>query len=188
MLGHAGVWALVLARVLGLCLTAPALAVPGAGLAVPAGAGRASSVRFWFRVLEPMIVPPVGWPGIAQAVLLEVLTGGVLGWSAALIVAGARLAGELVAAQAGLSTATLFDPETGEEVTPWAGFTAGSRWPCFWRSMARWSWSGRWSRAIDAVPAGRLLISHETASAGLRAGGPCPGAGAPSGRARRRWP
>ena len=60
----------------------------------------------------------MGWSGTAQALLLEVLTGGVLGWSAALIVAGARLAGELVAAQAGLSTATLIDPETGEELTP----------------------------------------------------------------------
>ena len=28
VLGHAGVWALVVARVLGLCLTAPALAIP----------------------------------------------------------------------------------------------------------------------------------------------------------------
>ncbi len=28
IIGHAGVWALVAARVLGLCLTAPALAIP----------------------------------------------------------------------------------------------------------------------------------------------------------------
>ena len=48
--------------------------------------------RYLFTTLVegsvPMIVPPVGWPGTAQALLLEVLTGGMLGWSAALIVAG----------------------------------------------------------------------------------------------------
>ena len=43
--------------------------------------------------------------------------GGLLGWSAALIVAAARQAGDLVAAQAGLSAAALFDPETGDELT-----------------------------------------------------------------------
>ena len=114
VLSHAGVWALVLARILGLCLTAPALAIPELdwrfrlGLAALLGA-------VLIPVLEPLIVPPMAWSGSAQALLSEVLTGGVLGWSAALIVAGARLAGELVAAQAGLSTATLLDPGTGEE-------------------------------------------------------------------------
>jgi flagellar biosynthesis protein FliR len=162
VLSHAGVWALVLARILGLCLTAPALAIPELdwrfrlGLAAILG-------TVLIPVLEPMIVPPVAWSGTAQALLSEVLTGGVLGWSAALIVAGARLAGELVAAQAGLSTATLLDPETGEELAPlgrlygWialAGFLALDGPLVLVRALAE---------SYDAVPAGRLLISHETA-------------------------
>jgi flagellar biosynthesis protein FliR len=48
----------------------------------------------------------------------EVIAGGLLGFSAALVIAAARHAGELVSAQAGLSTATLFDPATGDELTP----------------------------------------------------------------------
>src|SRR5205823_4880255 len=40
-----------------------------------------------------------------------------LGLSAALVVAGARQAGELVGAQAGFAPAALFDPEAGDEMT-----------------------------------------------------------------------
>src|SRR5437870_3415299 len=116
-LGHAGAAALVFARVLGLCLTAPGLAVPGLDWRFRLGLATALG-----SVLAPVVAmrlaPPTDWPGAAWAALAEVLTGGVLGWSAGLIVAGARTAGELVATQAGLSTATLFDPESGEELTP----------------------------------------------------------------------
>ena len=155
VLSHAGVWALVLARVLGLCLTAPALAVPELDWRFRLGLAALLGMVL-IPVLEPVIVPPVGWPGIARRLFLEVLTGGVLGWSAALIIAGARLAGELVAAQAGLSTATLLDPETGEEhdvIGPAlrldrAGGVSGARRPI-------WSWSGRWWRATRPCrPAG----------------------------------
>ena len=116
-LAHAGVWGLVLSRVLGLCLTAPVLAVPELEWRIRLGlAGLLSAVLL--PVVEPAIIAPVGWTNAAGAVASEVLTGGVLGWSAALIIAGARLGGELVAAQAGLSTAALLDPETGEAQTP----------------------------------------------------------------------
>ncbi len=112
-----GAWALVLARVLGLCLTAPGLAAPGLswrfrlGLAAALGAVLAP-------VLGGRVAAPTDWAGVAWAGVVEVLTGGMLGMAAGLIVAGARAAGDLVAAQAGLSTTTLFDPESGEEVTP----------------------------------------------------------------------
>jgi flagellar biosynthesis protein FliR len=114
--GHAGTCVLLLSRVLGLCLTAPGLAVPGLAwrfrLVLAALVGMA---------LVPVVatqVRPPEWPNATYIVLAEALTGGLLGWSAGLIVAGARFAGELVAAQAGLSTATLFDFETGEDLTP----------------------------------------------------------------------
>ena len=114
--GYVGGTALVMARVLGLCLTAPGLAVPGldwrfrVGLAVMLGAVLAP-------VVVSQVVPPPDLPGVAWAGFAEVLTGGLIGWTAGLIVAGARSAGEFVSAQAGLSTSTLFDPESGEELT-----------------------------------------------------------------------
>ena len=117
IIGPAGSWVLVWARVLGLCLTAPGLAVPGLawqsriGLAAVLGAVLAP-------VVTAQVMPPADGPAIVWTGLAEVFTGGVLGWSAGLIVAAARTAGDLVAAQAGLATASLFDPESGEEQTP----------------------------------------------------------------------
>jgi flagellar biosynthesis protein FliR len=109
-------WALVMARAVGVCMTAPAIVVPGLEwrfrlvLALLLGA-------LIVPMVEPSLVSiPVG-SGIAWAGTIEVLVGGLLGWSAALIVAGARQAGDLVAAQAGLVAAALFDPETGDELT-----------------------------------------------------------------------
>jgi flagellar biosynthesis protein FliR len=114
---HAAVWALVLARAFGVCMTAPAVVVPGfewrfrIALALMLGALIAPAV-------EPRIVPMVLGPRVARMAATEVIVGGLLGWSAALIVSAARQAGELLSAQAGLSAAALFDPATGEELTP----------------------------------------------------------------------
>ncbi len=115
----------------------PGAGGPRAGLAVPAGAGRGARRGVDSRAGAPDRAARRAGRAPPGRCLLEVLTGGVLGWSAALIVAGARLAGELVAAQAGLSTATLLDPETGEEMTVLgpalrldrAGRVSGAGWP-----------------------------------------------------------
>ncbi len=87
--GQAGTWALVLARVMGLCLTAPVLAVPELdwrfrlALAAALGAVLAPIAGGW-------IEPPTTWSNAAWAGLSELLAGGLIGWSAALVVAGAR--------------------------------------------------------------------------------------------------
>ena len=116
VLDHVGLCTLVFARVLGLCLTAPGLAIPEFDWRFRLGITAALSAVL-IPVVEPIITPV---PGMASAlgVTVEALTGGAIGWAAALILAGARLGGEIVAAQTGLSTATLLDPETGEEQTP----------------------------------------------------------------------
>ncbi len=113
---HTGVWALVAARVLGVCLTAPALAIPELDWRFRLVLALLLSAIL-IPVLGPLIAPPLDLPSAGWGLLMEVLSGGIIGWSAALVIAGARLAGELVAAQAGQSTASLFDPETGEEMT-----------------------------------------------------------------------
>ena len=121
-----------------------------------------------YPVVEPLIVAPVGWQSVASASLLELLTGAVLGYLAAMIVAGARMAGELVAAQAGLSTSTLLDPETGEEIGP-LGRLYG------WIAVVAFLGLGgpmilvkALVESYEAVPAGGLLISAETARWPLR--------------------
>ena len=115
-IGRAAAWALVLARVLGLCLTAPGIATPGFPIRF-----RLLLAAMLGAVLAPLlsgqVTAPQEWSSLAWASLGEMLSGAILGMMAGLIVAGARAAGDLVAAQAGLSTSTLFDPEAGGEVT-----------------------------------------------------------------------
>ena len=113
---HAPGAILVLARVGGVCLTAPVTAVPGVDWSLRILIS-VSLGMVMVPVIEPLIGPlPAGAP-LAWLALMELLVGGLLGLSAGLIVAGARQAGDMVAAQAGLSTAALFDPETGDELT-----------------------------------------------------------------------
>lgn len=113
-------FALVLARVLGLCLAAPLVSMQGLGwrfrllLAVGLAA-----------VLTPMLTPELAEMAgsrspalLGRACLAELAIGLALGLAAALIVAGARQAGEVVGAQAGLSPAALFDPEIDDGLTP----------------------------------------------------------------------
>jgi flagellar biosynthesis protein FliR len=161
--GGVGAWALVLARVLGLCLTAPGLAAPGLswrfrlGLAAALGAVLAP-------VLGGHVVAPTDWAGVAWAGVVEVLTGGMLGMAAGLIVAGARAAGDLVAAQAGLSTTTLFDPESGEELTPLGrlyGLVAMAAFLSLGGPLALVRALGD---SYAAIPAGQLGISRPTAT------------------------
>jgi flagellar biosynthetic protein FliR len=163
VLSHAGVWAMVMARVLGLCLTAPVLAVPELDwrlrllLAVVLGV-------VLIPVLDPLIVPPSDRSSAGWALVLEILTGGILGWWAALVIAGARMAGELVAAQAGLSTAALFDPETGEEITVLGRLYGWVALAVFLALDGPLVLVGALVESYQAVPAGRLLISEGTAA------------------------
>ena len=136
-------------------------------------------------MVAPLVVPPASW-SITSGVwagLAEVLTGAVLGWSAALIVAGARLAGELVAAQAGFSTATLFDPVSGEEITPLGRLYGLIAMAVFLAMDGPLVLVQALVESYQAIPMGQLLISNETAALAFGAGGPCLGAGAPRRRA-----
>ncbi len=108
---------LVLARTLGLGATAPVLAAPGLE----------PRFRLLLAIALASVIAPVVGPGmdvpqgvyaIVSACLCELLIGAGLGWSAGLVIAGARQAGEVVGVQAGLSAAALFDPDAGDELTP----------------------------------------------------------------------
>jgi flagellar biosynthetic protein FliR len=162
VLGHAAVWALVLARVLGLCMTAPALAVPELDWRFRLGLA-AVLAALLVPMLEPGIARPANWSSAAHAAVMEVLTGGILGWSAALVIAGARLAGELIAAQAGLSMPSLLDPETGEEMTVLGPLYGWLALVVFLVLDGPLILVGALVESYQAVPAGRFLISQQTA-------------------------
>jgi flagellar biosynthetic protein FliR len=162
VLSHAVVWALVLARVLGLCLTAPALAIPELDWRFRLVLAALLSAVL-IPVLDGLIAPPLDGSRAAWSVLLEVLTGGILGWSAALFIAGARLAGDLIAAPAGLSTAALFDPETGEETTVLGRLYGWLALAVFLALDGPLILVRALVESYQSIPAGRLLISWETA-------------------------
>lgn len=115
--GRWGLWTLVLARVVGLCWTAPGLSTPGLG-----GRARLILAILLTALVAPVVVrdasTPVDRATLALALPLELALGAALGWVASLVIAGARQAGEVVGAQAGLSPAALFDPEAGDGLTP----------------------------------------------------------------------
>jgi flagellar biosynthesis protein FliR len=162
LIRQAGVYALVSARVLGLCLTAPALAIPELDWRF-----RLVLVAVLGAVLSPVVamqvVLPGDWPGAAWAGFGEVLTGAVLGWSAALIVAGARLAGDLVAGQAGLSTAALLDPDTGEEMTVLGRLYGLVALALFLSLDGPLALVQALAESYRALPVGRLFLLDETA-------------------------
>ena len=114
---QAGPWLLVLSRTLGLAWTAPALGTPGLD-----GRSRLILAGTLAVLIAPLVAGgmtcPTGPWSLAVACLVEVVIGAGLGWSGALVIAGARQAGEVVGAQAGLSPAALFDPEAGDGLTP----------------------------------------------------------------------
>lgn len=109
-------WVLAGSRTAGVCFTAPTLAAPGLGWRFRVVAALALAV--W---TAPLAAPAIGTPsspyGVGGLIVGEALVGALLGLSASLVVAGARQAGELVASQAGLTMASLLDPETGEETS-----------------------------------------------------------------------
>ncbi len=119
LVAHGGVVALVAARALGLVWTAPALSATGVGVRF-----RLAAALALVPVVAPSVVPgggldsPPGAWEFGSACVAEALVGAALGWAAALVIAGARQAGEVVGVQAGLAPASLFDPEAGDGMTP----------------------------------------------------------------------
>jgi len=108
---------IVFARVLGVCWVAPSFSAQGLGART-----RLLLAGMLAFTIGPMLYPKITLPANlsewAGTLCCELGLGAMLGASASLIIAGARQAGEMVGAQAGLSTAALFDPDAGEEMTP----------------------------------------------------------------------
>jgi flagellar biosynthetic protein FliR len=112
LIANAGLALLVFARTLGLAWTAPALSTFGLDLRFRIGLA---------LLLALVLVPAIGGEALLEpawtAYVAELLVGAGIGWSASLVIAGARQAGEIVGVQAGFSAAALFDPEAGDDLT-----------------------------------------------------------------------
>lgn len=160
---HAPVWILVLARTSGVVLTSPLTVIPGVHwilrviLALVLGA-------VLIPVIEPMIGAVPAGSELAWLALRELLVGGLLGISAGLIVAGARQAGDVVAAQAGLSTAALLDPETGDELTALGHFYGLIALAVFLAMDGPLVMVAALVESYRTLPAGGLVLSEATVS------------------------
>lgn len=157
---------LIFARVLGLVATAPVLAAPGLEprfrlvLAIALGV-----------VVIPVVGPTLGLTMVGSSVVSigvsligEAAIGAGLGWAAGLIIAGARQAGELVGAQAGLSAAALFDPEAGDEVTPLGHLYGLVALGAFLAMDGPLGLVRGLIESFEAIPIGGLPLSSETAT------------------------
>jgi flagellar biosynthetic protein FliR len=161
---HASIATLVLARVLGLAWTAPALATPGLTARF-----RLVLAALLSAVVLPLVGPslqaavPAGWTAVGRACLVEGLVGAALGWSAALIVAGARQAGELVGLQAGLSPAALVDPDATEEQTALGHLYGLVALAVFLALDGPLTLVSALVESYRVLPAGGVVLSAETA-------------------------
>ncbi len=141
--------------------TAPALSAPGLDLRIRLilAAALASILA---PALGPGLVAPMRWDALAQACLAEVVVGAALGWSAALVVAGARQAGEIVGAQAGLSPAALFDPDAGDDLTPLGHLYGLVALATFLALDGPLALVRGLAESYDVLPAGGPALSAET--------------------------
>ncbi|HEX8200900.1 MAG TPA: flagellar biosynthetic protein FliR [Isosphaeraceae bacterium] len=155
---------LIFARTLGLAWMAPGWGTPSLGWQF-----RVLLAVLLAGVLVPAVGPGFQAPGgpaeLGRWCLAEAAVGAVLGLSAAVIVGGARQAGELVAAQAGLSAAALFDPEAGAELTPLGHLYGLIALGTFLALDGPLALVGALAESYQAVPAGGLSLSAEAVAA-----------------------
>jgi flagellar biosynthetic protein FliR len=120
--GGIAAWAgsvlMVAARVVGLAVTAPGWGTPGLGWRL-----RVGLILLVTGIVAPAVQADIGeataaWSDLPVLAAGEAAVGAGLGVAMALVIAGARQAGELIGLQAGLSVATVLDPEAAEGLTP----------------------------------------------------------------------
>jgi flagellar biosynthetic protein FliR len=158
---------LVLSRALGLAVTAPGWSAAGLG-----ARGRLGLAGLVAALLAPAVavelrgaVPGVGDPAaLARWCLAEAAVGAGIGLAMGLVLAGARLAGDLLGAQAGLSPASLLDPEAGSDLTPLGHLHGLVALGVFLALDGPLRLVGALVESYHAVPAGGLPLSAESAA------------------------
>lgn len=160
ILTQGGTTALVLARVSGLAWTAPVLGTAGLG-----GRIRLGLAVLLTALLVPLVGSELKVPSnpfqLARSCLAEVIVGAAMGLSVAFVMAAARQAGELVGAQAGLSTASLYDPDAGDEMTPLGHIYGLIALATFLALGGPIQLVGSLVESYRAVPAGGVALTEE---------------------------
>lgn len=114
----------VFARALGVAATAPGWGVAGVGWRLRLVLAGLLAMVLWPAASSVSIARLDVWPGALVSLSLELAVGVVLGLTGALVVAAIRQSGELIAAQAGISPASLLEMEPGagasQDATPFA--------------------------------------------------------------------
>ena len=153
--------ALVFARCLGLAWTAPGLGTIAIG----------ARIRLGLAMLITLAVFPAAHlettstrspQALAQLLPIELAVGALLGLSASLVIAGAKQAGELVGMQAGLSPASLLDPESSEEMNPLGHLYGLMALGVFLAIDGPLGLVGSLVESYQAIPAGGMELSQET--------------------------
>jgi flagellar biosynthesis protein FliR len=161
--GQGGVAALVAARAAGMAAMAPGWGASALGWRI-----RLALAAMLALVVLPAVGPgldvPAGALHLGKAVLAELAVGAAMGLSAALVVAGARQAGEVVGGQAGLSAASLFDPDAGEELTALGHLYGIIALATFLALDGPLVLVGSLVESYRAVPAGGLELNAEAAA------------------------
>jgi flagellar biosynthesis protein FliR len=152
---------LVFARVAGLAWTAPGLSTNGLGWRIRVGLAILLTLAV-APAATPRISAPNDLSALARFAPIELAVGAMLGLSASLVLAGARQAGELVGVQAGLSPASLLDPEAGEESNPIAHLYGWMALGAFLALDGPLALVGSLIESYRAIPAGGLALSPET--------------------------
>lgn len=161
-----GLWALVLARVAGLAWMSPGWSTPALGWRLRIGLVILLSAVL-VPAVGPALAPPAHLAALGQALVAEVLAGVVLGWTAGLVLAGARQAGELVGAQAGLLPAALFDPTADAEMTPLGHLYGLVALAVFLALDGPLALVGALIESYQAIPAGGMTVTPNLAGDAL---------------------
>jgi len=154
-------WLLVFARASGLAWTAPGWSTSGLGW----------RVRLGLAMLVTLAVAPCADLGswrsldlasVARLAPAELGVGAMLGFSASLVLAGARQAGDLVGTQAGLSPAALLDPDAGEDLNALGHLYGWVALGAFLALDGPVALVGALAESYRAIPPGGLQLSQET--------------------------
>ncbi len=163
LIGQGGAWMLVLARVAGLSWTAPAWGTAGLGWRIRLGLALLLTVMLG-PLLATSLDVPAGPLALGRSCLVEVAVGGAFGMAMSLIVAAARQGGEIVGVQAGLSPASLLDPEASGEMTPMGHLYGLVALASFLALDGPVHLVGALIESYRAVPVGDVPLTEETAT------------------------
>ena len=169
LLVNAGLAALAFSRALGLAVTAPAFATSGLDPRYRVLLAAMIAFLLWPVIEASGANDPIrSGPALGLACCVEAIVGGALGWSAALIVAGARQAGEIVASQTSFSAAALLDPEAGDELTALGHLYALVALGVFLALDGPVALVRSLAESYRVIPAGGGSLSVETAEAAFK--------------------